>query len=103
MAGLEVRVLGPLEVVRDGGALDLGAPRQRALFVALVLRANQLVSTERLLDDLWGENPPERARHSVHVYVANLRKLLEPDGGNGAPAVLVTRAGGYLLVVEPAN
>jgi DNA-binding SARP family transcriptional activator len=103
MAGLEVRVLGPLEVFRDGVALDLGAPRQRALLVALVLRANQLVPIERLLDDLWGEDPPARARHSIHVYVANLRKLLESDAGYRAPSVLVTRPGGYMIVLAPAN
>jgi DNA-binding SARP family transcriptional activator/pimeloyl-ACP methyl ester carboxylesterase len=99
MAELEFRILGPLEVLRDGVPLDMGTPRQRAVLVALLLRHNHVVPVDRLLDDLWGDAPPSGARHSLQVYVANLRKLLEPDAGRGRAQVLVTRAPGYVLEI----
>jgi DNA-binding SARP family transcriptional activator/pimeloyl-ACP methyl ester carboxylesterase len=94
--GLEFRVLGPLEVAREGEVLDLGAPRQRAVLALLLLHADEVVSTDRLIDEIWGEEPPSRVRHSVQVYVANLRKLIEL-GPSGSPQVLVSRSGGYSL------
>src|SRR5436305_2348671 len=91
---MDYRVLGPLEA-RDGeGPLPLGGPKQRALLALLLLNANRVVSRERLIDELWGDEPPETAVTSVQVYVSRLRKLL-PD------ATLLTRAPGYVLEVEP--
>ena len=90
---LEVRVLGPLQVVRDGHAVDLGPPRQRALLAVLVLSANQVVSTEQLIDQLWGERPPASAPNMIQVYVSRLRKAL-------GPGRLVTQPPGYLLSVD---
>ena len=72
---LEFRILGPFEVLRDGEPLALGGRQQRALLAALTLRANDLVSIERLIDDLWPDEPPDTAEHLVHVYVSRLRKL----------------------------
>src|SRR5207249_10890467 len=72
----------------------LGRPKQRALLALLLLNANRVVPRERLIDELWGEQPPETAVKAVQVYVSQLRKLL-PAG------MLVTRAPGYLLEVEP--
>jgi DNA-binding SARP family transcriptional activator len=90
---LEFRILGPLEVLAGGEALPLGGQKQRALLAILLLRAGQVVSTDRLIDDLWGENPPRTAATSLQNLVSQLRKAL------GAEA-LVTRAPGYLLEVN---
>src|SRR2546425_2907919 len=89
---MEYRVLGPLEV-RDGErSLPLAGAKQRALLALLLVKANHVVSRERLIDELWGEQPPETAVQSLQVYVSRLRKLLPPD-------TLVTRPPGYLLEV----
>ena len=93
---MEFRVLGPLEVAEGGVRVELGAPKQRALLAVLLLHANEVVSRERLVDELWGEAPPARAPKLVQHYVSGLRKVL-PTG------VLLTRAPGYLLRVEPGQ
>ena len=62
---LEFRILGPLEVVRDGVPLQLGGQKQRALLAILLLRANEVVATDRLVDELWGEQPPRTATTSL--------------------------------------
>src|SRR5262245_47711563 len=73
---MEFRILGPLEVIEEGQALDLGGHKQRALLASLLLHANKVVSTDRLVDALWEEEPPERAQKALQVYVSQLRKLL---------------------------
>ena len=94
---MEFRILGPLEV-RDGGrVLDLGGPKPRALLAILLVHAGEVVSSDQVIDELWGEAPPKSAAHLLHVYVSNLRKALEPDAGAGSGSVLVTRAPGYFL------
>jgi DNA-binding SARP family transcriptional activator len=90
---LTFKILGSLEVVRDGESLPLGAAKQRALVACLLLHPNDAVSTDRLMDDLWGQEAPSTAEHMLHVYVSRLRKVLEVDGKK----VLVTRAPGYLI------
>jgi DNA-binding SARP family transcriptional activator len=87
-------LLGPLEVRADDGPVPLGPPQQRALLAMLLLDANRAVARERLIEGLWGEDPPETAVKSVQVYVSRLRKLL-PEG------ILLTQSPGYLLAVEP--
>ena len=90
---MEYRVLGPLEV-RDGErSLPLAGAKQRALLALLLLNAGRVVSRDRLIDELWGDEPPETAVTIVQVYVSRLRKLLPPDA-------LVTRPPGYLLRAE---
>ena len=91
---LEFRVLGPLEVLESGRPLPLGGPRQRALLALLLLRANQVVSSETLLDELWPTEPPLAGRAALRVRVSQLRKALGAE-------VIVTRAPGYLLAVAP--
>jgi DNA-binding SARP family transcriptional activator len=92
---LDFRILGPFEVLAaDGEPLPLGGQKQRALLVALLLRANDVVSTDVLIDRLWGENPPRTARTSLQNAVSALRQLLGPN-------VLVTRSPGYRLTVDP--
>ena len=93
---LRFNVLGELEAVRDGAPLDLGPRKQRAVLAALLLSANRVVPTERLIDDLWGDEPPETARAALQVHVAGLRKALGEDSVR-----LVTRSPGYVLEVEP--
>jgi predicted ATPase/DNA-binding SARP family transcriptional activator len=88
---MRVQILGPLEVIdREGRELGLGGPKQRAVLAILLLRANEVVARERLIDELWGESPPRSAANTLQVYISNLRKAL----GEG---VLVTRPGGYRL------
>ena len=91
---LEFRILGPLEVADQERPLGLGGPRQRGLLAILLLRRGEAVSSDRLIDELWGERPPATAAKTLQGYVSHLRKAL----GNG---VLVTRAGGYVLEATP--
>ena len=93
-AGIEFRVLGSSAVVVDGTPVDIGSRKQRALLAVLALRAGQVLSVDRLVDDLWGERPPATARHALQVHVSNLRKLL-------GPATVVTERPGYVLRVPP--
>src|SRR3954470_15986019 len=87
---VDFALLGSMQVRRDGVPLELGGLRQRSLLALLVLQANELVATDRLVDELWGHDPPDAAVKTVQVYVARLRKLL----GAGA---IVTRTPGYVL------
>ena len=91
---MDFRILGPLEVLSDGQVLNLGGQKQRALLAMLVLEANRVVSTDRLIDALWEDEPPETARKALQIYVSRLRKLL----GNER---LQTKPSGYLLRLEP--
>lgn len=89
----EFRILGALEVVDDGRPLDLGGPKQRALLAILLLHRRKPVSSDRLIDLLWGEEQPATAAKTLQAYVSRLRKVL----GDGA---LLTQPGGYRLVAE---
>ena len=94
---MEFRILGPLEVVEDGNPLALGTLKERIVLAALLLHANEFVSRERLIDDLWGEAPPPTARKAVNVYISKLRKALSVAGADP----ITTASGGYRLSVEP--
>src|ERR687897_2833699 len=96
---MEFRVLGPLEVFADGQRLRLGGRKQRAVLAVLLLHANQVVPRERLIDDVWGEEPPAEVGASLRVYVARLRKLLA--AGNGSGPTVETRPTGYILRIDP--
>jgi DNA-binding SARP family transcriptional activator len=94
---VEIRLLGPLEVGdRAGRPVPLPRQKQRALLAALALRPGAVVSTDRLLEDLWGEEPPRTAVGSLQNLVSQLRKSLGAD-------VLVTRPPGYVLAVAPED
>ncbi|MET8979686.1 AfsR/SARP family transcriptional regulator [Streptomyces sp. NPDC004539] len=96
--GVEFRVLGPVEAAVDGRRVDLGAPKQRAALVLLVSQVGQPVSVDTLVDALWEGRPPQSAITSLHAYIANLRRALEPHRAPRTPAtVLCTRGRGYLL------
>ena len=96
------RGLDPLQAARaaradrGGVELELGPRKQRAVLALLLLNANRVVPSERLIDELWGDAPPETARSALQVYVSRLRKALGADG-----ARLRTRSPGYVLDVEP--
>ena len=96
---MEFRVLGPLEVSAAGRPLSLGGRKQRTVLAMLLLHANELVPRDRLIDALWGEEPPAEAEANLRVYIARLRKLLAAEA-NGRPSV-ETNANGYVLRVEP--
>jgi YVTN family beta-propeller protein len=110
---MDYRILGPLEV-RDGDRIvGLGGGKQRALLAILLLHRNEVVSAERLMDDLWGESPPASALRTLHAYLSRLRKALGANGGPPATAggfavgsgngVLVSRGHGYVLEVAPGG
>src|SRR5215467_4053910 len=94
---VEFRILGPLEVVEDGESVALGTLKERLVLGVLLLHANEFVSPERIIDELWGVAPPPTARKAVQVYVSKLRKVL---GGNGRDPI-ATADGGYRLKVNP--
>src|SRR5690242_19965351 len=91
---MDFRLLGPLEVEEAGRPLPLGSAKQRALLALLVLYANEVVSRDRLADELWDGGPQETAPTARQAHVSQLRKLLGRD-------VVVTRAPGYVLAVDP--
>ncbi len=91
---MEIRILGPLEVSVGGSDVVLARPKQRALLACLLLRANQVVSTDELVQALWGERPPDTANTALQGHVSALRKLL------GAEAI-ATRRPGYVLELAP--
>jgi DNA-binding SARP family transcriptional activator len=96
----DVRILGPVELVRDGRTLDLGGPQPRALIAHLALDQGRVVSVERLLARLWGEQPPASPLSSLQTTLSRLRRLIEPDRAPGvAPTVIASEAPGYVLNV----
>jgi len=94
--GLRFSLLGPLEVRSEGSPVQLGGPKQRALLALLLVDAGRTVSTDRLIDALWGEHPPRTAATSLQNFVSQLRKQLGPD-------LLVTKPPGYLLRIDPLH
>jgi hypothetical protein len=93
---MDFRILGPLEVLDEGRAVALGGSKQRALLALLLLHANQTLSADRLIDELWGEHPPATAAKTLQAHVSRLRKALAADD-----EAVVTRAHGYELKLDP--
>jgi eukaryotic-like serine/threonine-protein kinase len=94
-------ILGPLEVLAGGRSVALGGVKQRALLALLVIHAGETLSTDRLIDELWGEHPPAAAAKTVQVHISRLRKALELSGAEAGSEMIVTREPGYELRVEP--
>src|SRR5215210_6771290 len=93
---MEFAILGPLRAVGADGPVELKAAKQRALLAMLLLaRRDEAVSAERLIDALWGEDPPATAPKALQVHVSQLRRALGP----GQP--IVTRPSGYGVELEP--
>ena len=95
---LEFAVLRPLQVRSDAGQIVLPSAKERALLAHLVARASRTVSTDELIDTLWGETPPRTAAKALQDHVLRLRNVLEPDR-DGSPVLLVTDGSGYRLNV----
>jgi YVTN family beta-propeller protein len=93
---VEYKILGSFEVVDADRRVDVGSPRQRALLAVLLLHRGQPVSSDRLIECLWGEQPPATAPKIVQGYVSHLRRVLQPGS-------LITSARGYLLLVGDAT
>jgi DNA-binding SARP family transcriptional activator len=91
---MEVRLLGPLDVLEGGRAIACGGARQKAVLALLVLHANEVVPSEWLVVQLWGEDAPPSAGNALQAAVSRLRRIL-PRGR------LVTRAPGYLIRTSP--
>ncbi len=90
---MRFRILGPLEVDAGDGPLGAGGPKQRAVLAHLVIRANQVVPAATLIDELWGEEPPETAKNTLQTYISHLRKVVGAER-------LQARAPGYLLAIR---
>jgi DNA-binding SARP family transcriptional activator len=91
---MQFRILGSLEAYENGRPVRLGSERQRVILAVLLLHAGEVVSSDHLIDALWGEGAPEGARKTLQVYVSRLRKLLGPE-------TLVTHPAGYSIEVAP--
>jgi DNA-binding SARP family transcriptional activator len=91
---LDFRILGPLEVASNGTVLRISGQRQRALLALLLLHRGEVLSTDRLVDGLWGESPPRTVTTSLQNMISQLRKLVGPD-------LLLTKPPGYVLRIEP--
>jgi DNA-binding SARP family transcriptional activator len=98
---MEFRVLGPFDVVVDGESVPLGGAKQRALLAILAIHANEVVSADQLIDELWGERPPPSAANTLHAYISRLRKALGDVNSNASGRLIASRSPGYALRVEP--
>ncbi len=96
MTAIEFRLLGPLEVYRDGELVDVPGAKPRALLAMLLLHVGEVVSADRLIDAVWGERPPRTAGNTLQAHVAALRRVLGSD-------VVLTRAPGYELRREQSD
>jgi WD40 repeat protein/DNA-binding SARP family transcriptional activator len=94
---IDVRLLGPVEAIADGTTISLGGELPRGLLAVLTIERNRVVSSARLIDELWGDDPPARARESLQMHVSRLRRAFAEAG---AGQRIVTRGGGYLIELE---
>ena len=100
---LEFRILGQIQVLADGEPIELGPFKQRALLALLIVNANRVVSTDRILEALWGEEGADKEK-ALWVYVSRLRSALEPDReGRGESSILVRREPGYVVTIDPSQ
>ncbi len=98
---MHYRLLGPLQVTQGAAAVDIGPPKQRAVLAALLLAQGRVVSTDRLIDAVWGDEVPGSATASLQAYISNLRKALRSDTGAASP--IVRQSPGYYLAASTAD
>jgi class 3 adenylate cyclase/DNA-binding winged helix-turn-helix (wHTH) protein len=98
---MDFRILGSLEALDEGRPVALGGSKQRALLALLLLHANETLTTDRLIDELWGDRPPASAAKTVQVHVSRLRKALAAADSTSAAGLIVTRERGYELQLDP--
>ena len=96
---MQFRILGPLQVLAGGRPIEPGAPKQRALLAFLLINANQVVQADRILEELWPEEPPAGGLKTLQVHVSKLRKALTAGGTRGG-SPLRTEGSGYVLDIE---
>ncbi len=94
---MELRILGPVELMADRRSLNIGGPRQRTVLAMLALNVNRVVPVERLIDAVWDDSPPRTARGQIQICVSALRKLFAEAGKEQA---ILVRSPGYLLELE---
>ncbi|AEV87039.1 AfsR family transcriptional regulator [Actinoplanes sp. SE50] len=98
---IHIELLGPVRAWRDGQAVHLGPPKQRAVLGLLASRAGEVVGVEQIADAVWGSDIPQTAANGVHTYVAGLRRVLEPSRSRRQTGeVLVSAVGGYSLQTD---
>lgn len=95
---MEFRILGDVEALADGQRLDIGPARQRCVLVALLIDVNRLVPTDQLIDRIWSDELPHRARNSLAGYLSRLRQVIARDG-----VEIARRPGGYVLNTDPLS
>jgi WD40 repeat protein/DNA-binding SARP family transcriptional activator len=100
---MEFRILGHLEALDEGRVVTPRGTKQRSLLALLVLHANETLSTDRLIDELWGEHPPATAAKTLQVHISHLRKTLAGETGNDSGDIIVTRDHGYELKLDPEH
>ena len=98
---MDFRILGPLEVLDDGRSLALAGSKPRALLALLLLHANETLTTDRLIEELWGERAPAGAAKTLQMHISRLRKALAGSDGSGRASPIVTRERGYELALDP--
>ena len=99
-----VGLLGPVEIWAASDRLVAGTPRQCTVLAVLAADVGRLVPVDALVDRVWGDDPPERARRTLHTYIARIRRLIEQvSAAADRPAGLVRRAGGYALDLPPGQ
>jgi DNA-binding SARP family transcriptional activator/tetratricopeptide (TPR) repeat protein len=100
--GVGLRLLGPVHLWTGSTEVPAGPPRQCAVLAALAVDAGRLVPVDLLVDRVWGEDPPERARRTLHAHITRIRRTVEQvAAGAGRPVAVLRRSGGYLLDVDP--
>lgn len=99
----EFGILGPIVAKVNGRTVDLGSPKQRALLALLLINPNRVIASDRILDQLWGDDASGK-ENALWVYISRLRTLFEPDRTKrGESTFLLTEGHGYLLNVDPAS
>src|SRR6185312_6441696 len=97
-------MLGPLVVARDESTVDVGPPKQRAVLAVLLLAQGRVVSVDRLIDAVWGDDVPGSAAGGLQAYVSNLRRALRDGSGSAQMASpIVRQTPGYYLDVAPED
>ena len=98
---MNFRILGPLEALNEGRAVALGGSKQRAVLALLLVHANETLSTDRLIDELWGERPPALPAKTLQMHISRLRRVLGGGAVDRSNGVLLTRDRGYELQLDP--
>ncbi len=98
---LQIRVLGPVSIVVDERPVPLGYAKQRCVLALLALEAGRVVSSDRIIDRVWGPQAPESVRGVLYGHVARLRRTLHDAGGFGGRDIIQRRSSGYLLDIAP--